>query len=131
MALRAGQRAVRQAIAAFDRGQGRRHKYHASPTVVDGIRFDSKKEATRYGELRVMAKSGRIVGLRCQPIFSLWAYAGVDRAPVPIGTYVADFDYTDAAGELVVEDVKGFKTPLYRWKKRHVEAQYGIRIQEI
>ncbi len=46
-------------------------------------------------------------------------------------TAVADFSYTDTrTGLVVVEDVKGFKTPLYRWKKRHVEAQYGFRILE-
>ena len=51
---------------------------------------------------------------------------------VCLGKYIADFRYrAGRQGLLVVEDVKGFKTPLYRWKKKHVEAQYGITVVEI
>ena len=49
-----------------------------------------------------------------------------------IGVYRADFKYHDKETmPYVVEDVKGFATALYRWKKKHVEAQYGIVIREI
>jgi hypothetical protein len=49
-----------------------------------------------------------------------------------VGHYVADFRYRSGPqGLLVVEDVKGVRTALYRWKKKHVEAQYGIQITEI
>lgn len=118
--------------------QKRTSKYGAEPTVVDGIRFDSKKEAARYAELKLLEKAGEIFGLRLQPEFPLHAHApGAARR---IGVYVADFEYVTEhetggpAGtetRLVVEDVKGFKTPLYRWKKKHVEAQYGIEIREV
>ena len=103
-------------------------KYRAVPTVIDNIRFASQKEARRYQELKLLEKAGVILDLECQPRFVLHA-AG--RLPPEIGEYVADFRYYDrGTGARVVEDVKGFKTPLYRWKKKHVEAQYGIKILE-
>ena len=109
---------------------GRRHKFNAKPTVVDGIRFASKKEATRYGELRLLEKAGEIHLLQLQPAFNLWTSAGKAWTQKPVGQYRADFAYLDYRKGRVVEDVKGFKTPLYRWKKRHVEAQYNITILE-
>ena len=109
-----------------------RSKYGAVKTTVDGIVFDSAKEAKRYGELKVLEKAGEIGDLVTQPIFQLWAHTGVvDDAPATIGVYRADFAYVTKLGADVVEDVKGFKTALYRWKKKHVEAQYGIQIREV
>jgi hypothetical protein len=107
-----------------------RHKYGAKPTTVDGIRFASQKEARRYGELKLLEKAGEISGVALQPHFDLDVVGGSGR--YRIGEYRADFQYTEwRTGKRVVEDVKGFKTPLYKWKKRHVEAQYGITIREI
>ena len=114
-------------------------KYHAKPCVVDGIRFASQKEAKRYGELKLLEKAGAIHLLTLQPEFELWSGAGKGYVQTPIGTYRADFSYCECPGGagncgwslVTVEDVKGFKTPLYRWKKKHVEAQYGIAICEI
>ena len=116
-----------------------RHKYHAQPTEVDGYRFASTKEARRYGELKLLERAGEIHGLTLQPRYELsvdngdYPEDGRGRS-IPLGVYVADFRYfrKGAEGtELVIEDVKGFKTPLYRWKKKHVEAQYGITITEV
>lgn len=107
----------------------RRSKYGAVRTTVEGITFASKKEARRYQELRLLEKAGEIWGLACQPRYSLEVNGR------KIGEYRGDFVYgigpMDGACRAVCEDVKGFKTPLYRWKKRHVEAQYGIDIREI
>lgn len=108
-----------------------RSKYRAVPTVVDGIRFASKKEARRYQELRLLEKAGEIRGLTLQ--VPLVLSAGNDRR-TSIGKYVADFVYEERTGQdwcHRVEDAKGFKTPLYRWKKKHVAAQYGIEIREV
>jgi hypothetical protein len=108
----------------------RRSKYNATKTVVDGITFASKAEAKRYAELKLLERAGEITVLRTQPLFNLRAAGGGPDAE--IGKYVADFGYfIPASGKHVYEDVKGFKTPLYRWKKKHVEAQYGIKIVEI
>jgi hypothetical protein len=130
----------------------RAHKYHAKPQVVDGIRFASQKEARRYQELKLLEKAGEIRDLVVHPRFPLWAHTGVaSDEPVKVGEYRGDFAYeeqvrmgvipaaisTDGVAVVSVEwvdrveDVKGFKTPLYKWKKKHVEAQYGIRIVEI
>lgn len=110
----------------------RRHKYGAVPTVVDGIRFASKAEAKRYQELLLLAKAGEIEMLTLQEEYPLTVNCGALTGGKVIGKYVADFAYFDKRHKRnVVEDVKGFKTPLYRWKKKHVEAQYGISITEV
>jgi hypothetical protein len=112
----------------------RRHKYGAVRTEVDNIRFSSKAEAKRYGELKLLEKAGLIRGLQTQVAIPLDTFTNTGR--VRVGVYVADFRYQriipdGGEWELVTEDVKGFRTPLYRWKKKHVEAQYGITITEI
>lgn len=112
-----------------------RHKYGAQPTTVDNIRFASKAEARRYSELKLLEKAGEIRELELQPRFPLLVPArgnggAYERAHV--GDYVADFRYREGPkGLLKIEDVKGFRTELYRWKKKHVEAQYGVTITEI
>jgi hypothetical protein len=117
----------------------KRSKYGAVPTTVDGITFHSAKEARRYQELKLLEKAGKIWDLQLQPRFPLLVesttgyLAGAFRTPAArrIGEYRGDFKYSDRrTTPYVVEDVKGFKTPLYRWKKKHVEAQYGIVIKE-
>lgn len=126
------------------RASRRPHKYGAKPKTVDGIRFASQKEARRYQELRLLEKAGEIVQLRCQVPMLLSVGRAFVGGQAALGKYVADFVYGVPCGTYrgemgetltkhtqVVEDVKGFKTPLYRWKKKHVEAQYGITIHEI
>ena len=112
-------------------------KYRAVPTVIDGVRFASKKEARRFAELKLLEKAGEITGLLLQPRYDLYVVGnGAGNEPAgyqaQIGCYVADFTYFDRRSQrVVVEDTKGFKTRLYRWKKKHVEAQYGIEIKEL
>lgn len=122
--------------------QKARSKYNAVKTTVDGITFHSLKEANRYRELELLQRAGKIARLKLQPRFSLFVTEDAYRnghgfqepRDIEIGAYVADFEYDELSVEAtrrVVEDVKGFKTPLYRWKKKHVEAQYGIVIREL
>lgn len=102
------------------------NKYGAKKTEVDGITFDSKLEARRYMQLMDMLRHGLIRGLLRQVRYSL------DVNGKKIGTYIADFVYTDvAAGVEIIEDAKGVLTPLYRRSKKHFEAQYGMKITEI
>ena len=101
-----------------------RSKYGAQPTVVDGIRFASKREATRYGELSLMQTVGEIAGLVLQPAFDLHVNG------VRVCKYVADFTYQRGEA-VVVEDAKGVKTAVYKLKKRMVEAEYGITVVEV
>lgn len=112
-------------------------KYRAVKTTVDGITFDSKKEAQRYHELTLMLKAKKIRDLELQPEYSLSVGRGTRECPwVTLGKYRADFRYKTVPcdfedEETIVEDVKGVRTAIYRWKKKHVEAQYGITIREI
>jgi hypothetical protein len=99
-------------------------KYGAIRTEVDGITFASKAEARRYDELKLMLKAGAISRLDIQPRFPLTVNG------VTVGAYVGDFAYMDN-GKLVVEDVKGVKTPVYRLKAKLVRALYGIEIVEV
>jgi hypothetical protein len=106
-------------------------KYRSVKTEVDGIVFHSAKESRRYAELKLLEKAGDIRALCLQQIWPLWVHTGLSEAPpVAIGSYVSDFSYETDKGD-IIEDVKGFKTPLYRWKKKHFEAQYGLEIHEI
>ena len=101
------------------------NKYRAVKTVVDGIRFDSKAEAQRYRDLSLLCFAGNIASLEWQVSFPLVV------GDVTICSYVADFRYTSVpSGEIVVEDVKGVCTPVYRLKKKLVRALYGFEIQE-
>jgi hypothetical protein len=103
------------------------HKYRAQPTIVQGIRFASKKEGKRYEELRHLEAVGAIRDLLLQPPFDLHVRGGE-----AVARYIADFAYVDVkTGARIVEDVKGVRTPMYRLKARWVKAEYGIDIVEV
>ncbi len=91
-------------------------KYHAKKTVVDGITFDSKKEATRYIVLRDAQERGEIKGLELQVKFDLLPTIKLPNETLRKKAYKADFVYWEN-GRQIVEDVKGFKTPTYSLKK--------------
>jgi hypothetical protein len=98
--------------------------------MVDGLRFHSAGEARRWGELQLLKKAGAIDSLQRQVSYELHAI-GPDGLITVLGTWRADFQYwrmTKNGAEFVVEDFKGFEVPLQRWKRRHVEAQYGITV---
>jgi hypothetical protein len=102
-------------------------KYKAIRTEVDGLWFASKKEAKRYRELVLLEKAGAISHLELQPIYEI-NYQGVK-----ICRYQGDFRYfCKEKRARVLEDVKGMKTPVYRLKKKLVEAFYpGTKIVEV
>lgn len=99
------------------------HKYRAKPTTVDGIRFASKAEARRYGQLRLLERAGKIVGLKLQPRFVLQEAFSRDCKLVQAITYTADFQYVEK-GKVMVEDVKGFSTAVFRIKWRLFLKRY-------
>lgn len=118
--------------------QAPRHKYGATRVELDGLRFDSKKEAARYVELKVLLACDLISQLEIQPVYPLIVSELYHQGPPSVfhtvGQYFADFRYLDnATGEIVVEDVKSkpTRTAVYRLKKRIVEAQHGVTIREI
>ena len=98
-------------------------KYRNRITFVDGIRFHSKKEATRYGVLKEEEERGDIQNLLLQVPFKM-SILGVHWA-----TYIADFTYT-INGISRVEDVKGVRTAAYSLKKRAMKIIHGISIFE-
>ena len=102
----------------------RKNKFNAKKTEIDGIVFASKAEAKRYTELKLLEKANVISDLRLQPKFDCVVNGK------KICTYRADFDYYEA-DKYVCEDVKGFKTPVYRLKKKLVEALFEVIIIEI
>lgn len=106
-------------------GRRRSHKYGAVPTVLDGIRFSSKREADRYAQLRVLEIAGSITNLQLQPRYDLHAPGGTK-----VATYIADFAYRDERTQrLVIEDAKGVKTPVFRLKAKWLKAEHGIEVR--
>jgi hypothetical protein len=103
-------------------------RFPAKRTTVDGITFDSKREAKRYGELRLLERAGEIVLLNVQPAFP------VEINGKPLCTYTADFAYFDVRKqERVIEDVKSSgtrKDTAYRLRKKAAELFYGFTVTE-
>lgn len=108
-------------------------KYGAIKTEIDGITFASRKEATRYVELKYMERAGLIKELQLQRVFTLIgeqrdANGKILERPVK---YIADFVYKDRNGKTVVEDTKGMRTDVYKIKRKLMLSIYGIQIQEV
>ncbi len=88
--------------------------------------FASKFEATRYGELNLLQKTGQITDLRSQVAYPIKVNG------VAICKYIADFQYKNIAGGLVVEDTKGDEkavTESFKLKRKLMGAVYGIEIK--
>lgn len=109
-----------------------RSKFRNVPTEVDGVRFDSKREARRFGELQWLEKAGEVKNIARQATYPLVVNQ------IRIASYRADFTYEERAGSLrdgyfwrpVVEDVKGVQTPVYKIKRALMKAIHGIDIRE-
>ena len=104
-------------------------KYHAKKTTVDGITFDSRREADRYLVLKGMEEDGTIEDLRRQVRYELVPAFDVDGVHYRPVYYVADFVYREDGRE-VVEDVKGMRTDVYRLKSKLFARRYGKVIKE-
>lgn len=104
----------------------RNSKFNAVKTLVGDKKFDSKREAKRYGELAFMLGAGLISDLELQKRFDLIVNG------VKVCTYVSDFCYAEKGKPgVVVEDSKGFRTPEYKLKKKLMVACHGIEIREV
>ena len=109
------------------------NKYHNRKTTVDGVVYDSAKEARRGAELRLMEKAGLISNLQAQVKFTLIpAQRQRGKVVERAATYIADFVYTEN-GKTVVEDVKSpaTRTDVYRLKKKLMLYKFGIAIKEV
>ncbi len=100
-------------------------KYRAKRTEIDGIVFASQKEARRYQDLKLLERAGEITQLTLQPTFPIVING------VKVCKYVADFQYVEfGSNEVIVEDCKGFPTPVYKLKKKLVKAIHNVDIRE-
>ena len=109
------------------RSHWRKTKYNNKKTIVDGIKFDSAREAKRWGELKILLKAERIRDLKRQITFNIRADGQ------HICRYRADFVYSEyAAGKWteVVEDSKGCRTDVYKLKRKLLRVLHGIDIRE-
>ena len=110
-------------------------KFKNKKVELNGLTFDSKKEARRYNELKLLECGGYISGLELQKSFVLAESVKFENEPraKPAVRYVADFVYIEN-GKMVVEDVKSSATkslPVYRLKKHLMKSFHGIDIKEI
>lgn len=107
-------------------------KYGNKKTERDGITFDSRKEARRYDELKLWEKVGGISNLQRQVKYILirgqrWRSDGKKHRDT---VYIADFVY-EMDGKVIVEDVKGFRTDVYRIKRELMKMLYDIEVKEV
>lgn len=116
-------RGLRLTPAQFAGIGGKKSKFGNRKKVLDGITFDSTREARRYQDLVLMQKGGQINLLRRQVPYPIYIKGK------KICDWLADFVYIQN-GLVVVEDSKGHKTDIYKLKKKMVEAEYGFRIRE-
>jgi Fe2+ transport system protein B len=131
-------------LAAYERRKGvqqpkpvqqdRRAKYRNTRTEIDGVTFDSRKEARRWQELLAMESAGQISELRRQVSFELAPAVQLEgeKRKKPALRYIADAVYTQD-GKLTVEDTKSEatrKTAAYRIKKHLLATVHGIHIKE-
>ena len=109
-----------------------RSKYHSKKVIIDGIKFDSKREGEYYQKLKILEEKGIIKDLELQKEYLLqdkFVINGKTRRKI---TYRADFSYVSTEDDrLHVIDVKGFRTDLYKLKKKLFEYKYGVEIEEV
>lgn len=113
----------------------RRPKYGNKHVVVDGVRFDSKREATRHKELLLLQRAGKISDLRLQPRFILAGAVrfGDEKRLKPALRYIGDFSYFEG-NMLIVEDVKSpatAKTAAFRIKRHLVMHLFGVDVRVV
>lgn len=90
----------------------------------------SKKEDIRAIELYMMMKQGKIRELKEQVKFELQPSFKIGNKTIRAINYIADFTYYDEKGNFIVEDCKGYKTEIYKIKKKSFEYKYKIQILE-
>ena len=109
-------------------------KYHNRKVVVDGMKFDSEKEANRWCELKLLERAGEIYDLQRQvPFVVIPAQHDQNGKLLEREVkYIADYVYMDSiTHEQIVEDVKGCVTEVFRMKRKLMLYMHNIRIKEV
>lgn len=99
-------------------------KYHSRQTEVDGIKFASKKEANYYCELKMLRMAGEIKDFDMQVAFELQKPYRWRGKAVRAIKYIADFVVTYPDGRQEVIDTKGYRTDIYKLKKKLLLFKY-------
>ena len=107
------------------------NKFRNIRTTIDGITFASKHEAMRYSKLKLLEKAKAITDLRLQVKYMLTPAQNGEYRKEQAMNYIADFVYLDLKRGIVVEDVKGFRTEVYKLKKKLFQYKfYPLEITE-
>lgn len=113
-------------------------KYKNKKVEWQGIKFDSIKERDRYLYLKDMERLGQIEDLKLQVKYELIPSYEINGRKVRNVSYIADFTYYKVHNkgdilvkELIVEDCKGYRTEVYKLKKKIFEQKYGVEISEV
>lgn len=107
-------------------------KYHNKKVIYDGYTFDSIKEKNYYIKLKLLEKAGKIKELELQKEYELQPSFRLNNKTSRRITYKADFKYISVEDDRIhIIDVKGFRTDVYRLKKKLFEYKYKIEIEEI
>ena len=107
-------------------------KYFSRKVILDGHKFDSKKESEYYLYLKSELEKGNIYDLELQKEYILQESFKIGNKTRRKITYKADFTYkTSKDDKLHVIDIKGFKTEVYRLKKKLFEKRYATEVEEI
>lgn len=107
-------------------------KYHNKKVSYDGYTFDSIKEKNYYIKLKLLEKAGKIKELELQKEFELQPSFKLNNKTSRKITYKADFTYkTTEDNKIHVIDVKGYRTDVYRLKKKLFEYKYKIEVEEV
>lgn len=106
-------------------------KYKNEKVIIDGIPFDSKKEGNHYLELRLLERQGLIRDIGLQTRFELLPPYKKNGKTIKGIYYFADFTYYQD-NKLIVEDTKGYRTEVYKLKKKIFEYVYpDLEIKEL
>jgi hypothetical protein len=109
------------------------NKYKNKKVETNGIIFASVKEYKRYKELKLLEKAGEITNLELQKKYELQPkYVNNDGKIIRAIHYIADFVYYDKKkNKYIIEDTKGYRTEVYKLKKKMFEYKYDLVIKEI
>lgn len=107
------------------------NKYRNRKVMIDNILFDSKKEANYYTYLKLLESAGKIKNLELQKKFILQGKFKLNGKSIREISYIADFVYEDEDGKVHVLDTKGYRTDVYKLKKKLFMKKFGIEIEEV
>lgn len=110
----------------------KQNKYKNKKVIYDGIKFDSNREMAYYIKLKMLEEKGIIKDLELQKSFELQPSFKLNGKTYKKITYKADFSYVSVQdNKLHIVDTKGFRTEVYKLKRKMFAYKYGIEIEEI